>query len=401
MRIAIVVDAYKPFRSSAAIQIEDLAHEFVLQGHEVLVITPSGGQIEAWTDEFDEGVRILRLSAPLTKNIGRFRRAISEILLPIFLAINFSKSPCKSLQFDGLIWYSPTIFFGPFIQYLKKGSNCKSYLILRDIFPDIAIDLGMLKKGLIYKFFKMFEFYQYSLADTIGVQSPSNLVYLSEWSKRTRKRLEVLHNWLSIKPNLPSAFTIAPSLLMGKKIIVYAGNMGLMQGMDIVLELAQNLREKKDVAILLIGRGSEVNRLKSRSKSQGLSNIFFHDEISASDIPALLSQCYIGLLLLDPRLKTHNIPGKLISYMQAGLPILARINTGNDLKEIIVENDVGLVSVGNERDQFFLMANSLLDDSFRRTEMSRNCKLKAAELFSCEVACNQIFLALSGGLSDS
>lgn len=275
MRIALVVDAYKPFRSSAAIQIEDLARELVVQGHQVLIITPSGGQDKAWTEELSDGITILRLSAPTTKNIGRLRRAISELLLPFFLIINFHRAPFKSLVFDGIVWYSPTIFFGPFIHYLKKKSDCKTYLILRDIFPDIAIDLGILKKGLIYQFFKLIEFYQYSLADTIGVQSPSNLEYLREWSKQPEQRVEVLHNWLSIKPSVPSALSIATSPLAGKKIIVYAGNMGLMQGIDIVLELAQNLLNRNDVGILLLGRGSEVDRLKYAAQSQGLSNIFF------------------------------------------------------------------------------------------------------------------------------
>lgn len=112
-------------------------------------------------------------------------------------------------------------------------------------------------------------------------------------------------------------------------------------------------------------------------------------------MPDLLSQCHVGLILLDPRLKTHNIPGKLISYMQAGLPILARINEGNDLRNIIIENGIGSVSVGYETEQFLFMANSLLDDSIQRAQISSVCRDKAAELFGCEVACRQITSALN------
>ena len=394
MRVAIIVDAYKPFRSSAAIQIEDLAREFALQGNEVIVIAPSVDQKQPWLDEISDGVRVLRLSAPQTKNIGRIRRAVSEILLPFFMIWNLRKSPYKYLKLDGIIWYSPTIFFGPLIHKLKRNNQCKSYLILRDLFPDIAIDLGILKRGLIYKFFKYVESYQYSLADIIGVQSESNLEYLRDWSKRPNRHLEVLHNWLSIRPIIDSNFSLADSPLAGKTVIVYAGNMGLMQGIDIVLELAEKLLSRDDVGILLVGRGSEVVRLKCEAESRGLNNILFHDEVAPSEVPSLLSQCHIGLLLLDPRLKTHNVPGKLISYMQAGLPILARINLGNDLLDIIKDNEIGLVHAGEESEAFFLMADILINDRLDRVKMSARCKAKVAELFSASVACKQILIAL-------
>lgn len=395
MRIAIIVDAYHPFRSSAAIQMEDLACEFALQGHDIIVITPAAGQKQPWLDEFSDGVRVLRLSAPQTKNIGRIRRAVSEIFLPFFMIWNFRKSPFSSLRLDGIIWYSPTIFFGPLVHMLKRKNNCKGYLILRDLFPDIALDLGILKRGLIYSFFKGIESYQYSLADFIGVQSQSNLKYLQNWAKQSTRQLEVLHNWLSIHPNGVSNFSISATPLAGKTVIVYAGNMGLMQGIDIVIELAKKLRMRDDVGILLVGRGSEVARLKNEATLRGLHNILFHDEIAPNEVPALLSQCNIGLLLLDPRLKTHNVPGKLITYMQAGLPILARINLGNnDLLDIIKDNKIGLAHAGAENEAFLSMAEVLLNDSLARLEMSARCKTKAVELFSTIVACKQIAMAL-------
>ena len=395
MRLAIIVDAYKPFRSSAAIQIEDLAREFVAQGHEVIVITPASGQNRSWLVEVSDGLTVLRLFAPQTKNIGRIRRAVSEVLLPFFMIWGFRKSPYSNLKLDGIIWYSPTIFFGPLVHMLKKDNRCKSYLILRDIFPDIAIDLGILKHGMIYRFFKVVEAYQYSLADIIGVQSRSNLKYLNVWANRPKRHLEILHNWLTSRPILESNFSIEDTPLAGKTVIVYAGNMGLMQGIDLVLELAQKLLGRDDVGILLLGRGSEVSRLKHEATSRGLKNILFHDEIPPSEVPAVLSQCHIGLLLLDPRLKTHNIPGKLITYMHAGLPILGRINFGNDLLDIIKNNEIGFACAGEESEEFLLMADRLVNDHLTRTKMSTNSKAKVAELFSSAVACKQIIMAIA------
>ena len=103
MRVAIIVDAYKPFRSSAAIQIEDLAREFVAQGHEIIVITPAAGQNRSWLDEVSDGLTVLRLCAPQTTNIGRIRRAVSEALLPFFMIWSFRNWPYYSLKLDGNI----------------------------------------------------------------------------------------------------------------------------------------------------------------------------------------------------------------------------------------------------------------------------------------------------------
>ena len=390
MRIVIIVDAFKPFRSSAAIQIEDLAREFALLGHEVIVLTPSAGQKQRWVEEISNGVTVLRLSAPKTKNIGKVRRAFSEVLLPFFMIWGFIKSPYFSLKLDGVIWYSPTIFFGPLVHVLKKKNHCKGYLILRDLFPDIAIDLGILKRGLIYKFFKGVEFYQYSLADIIGVQSSSNLEYLKDWAMQSQGHLEVLHNWLALRPNIGTNFSIENSPLSGKTVIVYAGNMGVMQGFDIVLKMAKRLLSRNDVGILLVGRGSEVSRLKNEASLKGLNNILFHDEVPPAEVPGLLSQCHIGLLLLDPRLKTHNVPGKLISYMQAGLPILGRINLGNDLLDLIVDNKIGFAYAGDESEVFLSMTENFLNDSLARVNMSKVCQTKANELFSASAVCKQI-----------
>jgi glycosyltransferase involved in cell wall biosynthesis len=373
----------------------DLANEFVIQGHEPIVITPAAGQMEPWTEEISNGVRVWRLSAPQTKNIGRIRRAFAELMLPFFMIWNLRKSPIKTLQLNGIIWYSPTIFFGPLVHYLKFSKKCKTYLILRDIFPDITVDLGILKRGLIYKLFKVIEFYQYSLANTIGVQSESNIEYLLEWSKRGDRNLEVLHNWQAVRPILISNFFETYSSLIGKKILVYAGNMGVMQGFDIIIKLADRLQQNHDVAILLVGRGTEVSFLKMQAKKQHLENIFFHDEIDPSEVPGMLAMCHIGLILLDPRLKTHNIPGKLISYMQAGIPVLARINSGNDLYDLINENQIGQVHVGDEVEPFLEIAQNLINDDVRWEIMSTNCKVKVVQLFSSTTACKQIYSRLS------
>ena len=395
VRIALIADAYPPLRSSGAVQLRDLAQEFVLQGHELVVVVSSAGLDKPWAIEVTAGVQVLRIAALRTKDIGYVRRTFSEMLLPFIMLRGIRKSPFRRVQWDGVVWYSPSIFLGPLVGVLKRSSNCRSYLILRDIFPEWAVDMGLLRRGVAYRAFKLVERYQYSVADTVGVQSPSNLGYLAEWAKKPGRCLEVLQNWLAPAPNVGSSVSVAATPLSGRTIFVYAGNMGVAQGMDILLDLAERLKNRQDIGFMFVGRGSEVPRLQTSAEQRALDNVVFHDEVEPYEIPGLLAQCHIGLVALDPRHKTQNVPGKFLTYMQAGLPVLARINPGNGLADLIEKERVGRVYVGESLNALQAMAEELVDDKAGRELMSSQGRALAKSLFSTTAAVRKIVAALS------
>ncbi len=181
MNLLLIADAFPPMKTSGAVQIRDLVTELGQQGHEVTVLLPDASLKKNWnTETFSPNATVLRLKAMPTKDISYYRRAIGEHMLSFFMYRHLKKSPLKDMTWDGLIWYSPTIFFGALVERLRKESGCKTYLILRDIFPEWAVDMGLLKKGAIYRYFKGVERRQYAQADVIGVQTPSNLAYFEE-----------------------------------------------------------------------------------------------------------------------------------------------------------------------------------------------------------------------------
>ena len=198
MRIALIADAYPPMRSSAAVQLRDLSQELVRQGHWPTVMIPSADLEQPWSLEDMNGVQVLRLKAPRTKDIGYVRRTMGEFLLPFLMLRNLRKSPLAKVRWDGVVWYSPTIFLGPLANALNKASECRGYLIIRDIFPEWAVDMGLLSRGLAYRFFKAIEHYQYSVADVIGVQTSANLPYFHHWAKQDGRRIEVFR-WLMVR----------------------------------------------------------------------------------------------------------------------------------------------------------------------------------------------------------
>ena len=393
LRVALISTDYPPLRTSAAVQMRNLAQEVLRQGHEPVVIVPTIAMGSRWTVEEMDGVKVLRLPAPQTRDRGYLRRTIGEFLLPFIALRHIAVSPMRDWRWDVLAWYSPSIFFGPLVWRLKQRSGAHAYLILRDIFPEWAVDLGLLRKGLAYRLLRAVANFQYWVADTIGVQTPSNMGYLAGWHCPPRRSVEVLQNWQTPAPDVGSVILVRNTPLAGRKVFAYVGNMGVAQGMDIFIDLAQSLEHRQDIGFLFVGRGSEMARLSAEVVARKLTNTMFHAEVDSGDMPGLLAQCRVGLLALDPRHLTHNIPGKFLTYMLAGLPVLARVNAGTDLEHLIAQESVGCCYTGYSVERLREMAESLIDDDDEHARMSARGRELGRRMFSPTTAANQILAA--------
>lgn len=390
LRLALVADTFYPLRSSAAVQLRDLAREFAEQGHELTVICPAAGQCRFLLVEEVSGFKVVRIRTATTKDVGYVRRTINEFLMPFVMARSLRRADIPLNQFDGVIWYSPSIFFAPLAAALKKASGCSSYLIIRDIFPEWAVDMGLMGRGLPYSFFKAVASYQYSVADTIGVQTEGNKAYLNAWANKPGHELQVLANWLRPAVKKPCSIDLSATPLAGRTVFVYAGNMGVAQGMDIVLGLASKLDNRADVGFLFVGRGSEAARLRSEAEELGLSNTLFYDEIDPDEISSLYKQCAVGIVALDPRHKSHNIPGKFLTYMQSGLPVLANVNAGNDLVSVIAKNEVGIACEEDSLEALVGATETLLHKVGADNGISARCRRLFENEYSASQAVAQI-----------
>ena len=391
MKIVIIVEVLPPHPSSAAVQMYDLAEELVNQNFEVTILATSPDIRENYKIKSSNGIQIIYLKTPKTKDINYIRRFFAELYMPFAMLKNLKKTKFYDHKWEYLIWYSPTIFHGPLVNHIKKLYDIRSYLIIRDIFPEWALDIGLIKKGLIYNFLKVVARYQYSLADTIGIQSTGNKIYFKNWLKKypTRK-LELLNTWLGDKPEGHSSINIKETKLSGRKIFVYTGNIGIAQDMNILIELADRIQHRHDIGFLFVGRGDNLNLIKNYVVHNKLTNTLIFDSINPNEISGLLSQCHVGMVSLNVKHNTHNIPGKFLSYIQAGLPVLASINPGNDLVKIINENKVGAVITNRSLDDLtnktekLLAALDINDNFFKRS------KNLYKNLFSSKSAVNTI-----------
>ena len=196
---------------------------------------------------------------------------------------------------------------------------------------------------------------------------------------------------------MPAAYcsiSIQKTALAGRRIFVFAGNMGIAQGMGVLIELADRMKDRKDIGFLFVGRGSDAEKLKTIAAERALDNVVFFEEIDPDEIPSLYAQCHVGLVALDPRHKTHNIPGKFLSYMHSGLPVLACVNEGNDLIEVITKEGVGKVVAGPDVERLAQEATALLETLEFDSGISGRCQSLAEKMFSSEAAVQQIIRAL-------
>jgi len=315
--------------------------------------------------------------------------------MPFAMLQNFRKSPLTKESWDGVVWYSPSIFHGPLVSALKKSSDCKSYLIIRDIFPEWAVDMGLMGRGLPYRFFDAIARYQYAVADVIGVQTPGNRSYFKGRINQNHKRLEVLNNWLDRPNTVVSSIQVEKTPLAGRNILVYAGNMGVAQGIAILLDLAERFLSRHDVGFLFVGRGSATEQLKLIAAKRQLDNVLFFDEIHPDEIPDLYRQCHVGNVSLDPRHRSHNIPGKFLTYMQSGLPVLANINAGNDLAELIRREQVGQVCETYQIEDLERMTEDLLIQINSDPGLQERCLRLFEREYAVEKAVKQIISALN------
>ena len=389
MKICIVIDDYLPHSIKVgAKMVHELACELVKRGHFVSVITPSPNLKTDYSIEKLDGVVVYRFKSGKIKNIGRVRRAVNETLLP-YLAWNALKDDIAKDRHDIVVYYSPTIFWGSLVTKLKRLWDAPSYLVLRDIFPQWAVDRGLIKKGsLIEKYFRYFERKNYEAADTIGLMSQKNLEWFKE-NVRSDARLEVLPNWAALTPASSDGTYRKKLGLENRVVFFYGGNIGQAQDMMNIVRLAKRMQKYPEAYFLLVGAGDEVELVKRAVTEEKIENLTLLPPVPQDEFKKMLSEFDIGLFTLHRDHSTHNFPGKLLGYMVQSMPILGSINIGNDLKETVEGAGAGFVTVNGEDDLFFDNARKLLDRE-KREEMGKKAFALLEKNFSVEAAANKI-----------
>jgi len=392
MKILLIVDDYLPHSIKvAAKMMHELALELQSNGHEVSVVTPDHRISERFLNRNIDGINVYYFKSGKIKNVNLVKRAINELLLS-YQAWHSLKHILKNDKYDYIVYYSPTIFFGPLAGKLKKLYNCRTFLILRDLFPRWVIDNGTISRySPITFYFKLFEKLNYRNADTIALQSPKNLEWFNcNYNSKIFEKALLLYNWAENNRIEPDYTFREKYSLEDKVIFFYGGNIGRAQDMGNLMRLAEKMKDEKNAAFVILGEGDEVDLVKRTIKDKNLKNTLYLPPVDQESFKKILAESDIGLFSLAADHNTHNFPGKLLGYMVQNIPILGSVNKGNDLQQTIENHEAGFVSINGEDELFYQNAVKLLKDSSLRLKTGNNASKMLEELFSVEAAAEKI-----------
>ncbi len=391
MKLLLIVDDYLPDSTKVgAKMMHELALELKNSSHEVLVLTPKPLQKELLTVQKIDGISVLFFRSGEIKNVGKLKRAINESLLS-YQAFKSAKEYLKENPCNGIIYYSPSIFFGSLVSKLSNLWNCQSYLILRDIFPQWAVDNNLIKENsLVHWYFNFFEKINYKSADRVGVMSPSNLEFFKSKNINTSK-FEVLYNWAQIGevPKVENNFR-KKLKLKNKIVLFYGGNIGHAQQMINLINLAKKFTKNSSVHFLFVGEGDEVELLLKELSNNKLKNITYLPPVNQNTYFEMLNEFDIGMFSLHSGHKTHNFPGKLLGYMSYSKPILGCVNAGNDLADVVNLAKAGIVVDSNDSFGLYEAAKILIDSESIRNKMGTNGRELLLNKFSVKSISKQI-----------
>lgn len=360
----------------------DLVREFANRGINIYVVSPREKRTGLPTELISKDkIHILLVkTGNITKTANFIEKGISTLLIERQYLKAILKY-FKDVHFDMVIYATPPITFERIVRYFKNKHNSKTYLMLKDIFPQNAVDIGLMKKGsLIWKYFREKEKRLYEISDVIGCMSEGNVNYLLKHNPYIDKsKVEVFPN--SIKPIERVDRIKKDKFLLDKYgipedavVFIYGGNLGKPQGIDFLLEVINNFHKIKNGYLLIVGSGTEYGRIEEYINDVKPKNVKLLEKLPKAEYDKLLTIADVGLIFLDKRFTIPNFPSRLTSYMEYSLPVLAATDKNTDLKDILINSNSGFWCESGDISSFMEYANRLSSDKDLRIKMGENAR---------------------------
>lgn len=329
----------------------DLLREFRDNGHNVYVISANEKRNDGKTEIIDtNGAHILRVKIGNITKCGLIEKGISTLKIEGQF-IRAIKKYLKDVKFDLVMYSTPPITFAKAVKFIKKRDNAKSYLLLKDIFPQNAVDIGMLTKrgvkGFIYRFFRKKEKNLYAFSDKIGCMSQANCDYILKNNPEIdASRVEICPNSVEVQDlRLNKSDALAMRAKYGiptdKKVFVYGGNLGKPQGISFLIKCLQSQEKNEKAFFLIVGSGTEFGLLEKYFEERKPQNMKLMKSLPKADYDKMVAACDVGMIFLDHRFTIPNFPSRLLAYMQAGVPVLACTDPNTDVGKVIEKGGFG------------------------------------------------------------
>lgn len=350
----------------------DLLRKFKSEGHNLYIVSPREKRVKKPTEYVNhDGVNYLRVKIGNITKTNLVEKGISTLRIES-LFLKAIKKYLNNVKFDLVLYTTPPITFEKVIGYIKKRDDAKSYLLLKDIFPQNAVDLKMFSESsLIYRYFRWKEEKLYTVSDFIGCMSQANVEYvLTNNPKVAENKVEVCPN--SIEPlhidkdeDIKLSIRDKYNIPIDKTVFIYGGNLGKPQGVNFLIDCLKFNNNNKDVYFVIAGSGTEFNKLQTYFQNEQPANAQLFKQLPKQDYDKLANSCDVGLIFLDKNFTIPNFPSRLLSYLQASIPVLAATDPNTDLGTIIEEGEFGYWTISNNVELFSDKLTKLCDKNLR------------------------------------
>ena len=369
MNILFITISAVPHLSGHSISL-DLLRELKKRGHEIYVVGSNERRNNSPTYlETEEGCKVLRVKILNNKNTNIVEKGLSNLMLPHQYTAAIKKH-FRGIKFDLVVYPTPPVTQAPTVSYIKKRDNAKTYLLLKDIFPQNAVDIGMMTKtgakSIIYKTFRKKEEKLYKISDKIGCMSQANVdfvlahnsfvkpenvhicpnaIEVSPYEKDMEKRREIREKW-----NIPQ----------DKTVFVYGGNLGRPQDIPFVMECIKANAHRNDCFFVICGKGTEYKKLAAYYEAEKPANLLLLNGLPKAEYEDFVKAFDVGLIFLDHRFTIPNFPSRLLSYMQAKMPVICCTDPNTDIGMVAEKGGFGVWCESNDPENFTAAIDKML-----------------------------------------
>ena len=371
MKIIYIAAAFPKPEDGATIYT-DLAEE-LNKYHDILVVSPDQNiKVNSYQFNEERNINVYRVGILPYFNVNFLKKGVSA-LTSSYLLRNFIKKNLPEKKYDLVLYESPPTTNVNVIKLIKKKYKCLSYLMLKDIFPQNAVDLGIFKKtSFVFAYFRMKEKKLYNISNIIGCMSNANMNYILQHNNIDKSKVRYFPNTKRIigSPNSKKSNTgilTKYGIPNNKKIILFGGNMGKPQFIPLLCNLIHDFRNNNDIFFVFVGRGQERNLLDKEIALHDIKNAKLIDNLHRNEYESILPLVSIGLIVLNPNFTIPNFPSRILSYMEHSIPVFAATDKITDIKELIINNNIGVWSYSGNRDEVYKsLMNMIYSDNLKQ-----------------------------------
>ena len=355
----------------------DLLRKFREEGHEIVTLSPQERKFKKNSSLIlENGSQILKVWITNIQKTNILEKFISTLIIELLFMRAIDKYFYNE-KFDLILYSTPPITFTRLISKIKTRTSAKTYLLLKDIFPQNAVDLKMFSRNsILYKYFRNKEKRLYEISDHIGCMSEYNKKYvLANNPGLSDSKVEVNPNSIFILPysdEFNSKLNRVDFLPKDKIIFVYGGNLGKPQGVDFLLDIIRVSKTNTKAFFVIIGSGTESHRIYSWFKKNKPENALYIEHLPQVEYNSLLGSCDVGLVFLNPAFTIPNYPSRILDYMNNKMPILFGVDKNTDVGIEAEQGNYGLSCENGDLTTFINFINCLSNDKELRIKMGNN-----------------------------